>query len=110
MTEGNVDEKHNINSTLSSIGWALFFIWIGIAFLVGFNEGVGLLGIGVITLGIQFARKLSGLAFEGFWVVVGVLFVLGSFWNLYEVDIPIIPILLIIAGLVILFSIVRGNK
>lgn len=92
---------------LDTIGWALFFIWVGIAFLLDFGFGIGLVGIGLITLGVQIARTRHSLKAETFWVIIGVLFVLGGFWQLFEPDIPLIPILLIVAGLIVLLSVMR---
>lgn len=92
---------------LDTIGWALFFIWVGIASLLHFGFGVIILVIGVITLGIQVARTRHGLKSEKFWVIVGILFVLGGLWQLFEKDIPLIPILLIVAGLIVLLSVMR---
>ena len=66
-----------------------------------------MLGIGVITLGVQVARTRYGLKTETFWIIVGILFVLGGLWQLFEPDIPIIPILLIVAGLIVLLSVMR---
>jgi len=92
---------------LDTMGWGLFFIWIGIAFLLDFGFGIGLLGVGVITLGVQLARNRHGLKTETFWIIIGVLFVLGGLWQLFEPDIPLIPILLIVAGLIVLLSVMR---
>jgi hypothetical protein len=36
---------------LDSLGWGLFFIWIGIAFLADVGWGVGFIGVGIIILG-----------------------------------------------------------
>jgi hypothetical protein len=55
---------------------------------------MGLLGVGVVTLLGQAARKAFALPFEGFWIVVGAGFVLGGLWHIYELDIPLAPILL----------------
>ncbi len=41
---------------LDAIGWALFLIWIGVAFLMKVSFGVGLVGVGFITLAVQAAR------------------------------------------------------
>jgi hypothetical protein len=100
----DLEQKFNIT------GWALFFIWIGVAFLANFSVGVGLLGIGIITLGMQIVRKQSNLKIEGFWVVIGLLFILAGLWELFEPDIPLIPIVLIIAGLTLLISILRKKQ
>ena len=95
---------------LGKLGWALFFIWVGLAFLGDFGIGISLLGIGLITLGMQIARKMYNLPFEGFWVVIGILFALGGLWELYETDLPLVPILLIIAGLLMIISMIGRKK
>lgn len=110
MVDENVKPDGSLSQKLSRIGWALFFIWIGFTFLLNFGAGIGLLGVGVITLGIQYARKSANLPMEGFWVVVGVLFLLGGISGLLDIDLPLIPILLIIAGVVILLSIRKGGS
>ncbi|UCE66189.1 MAG: hypothetical protein JSU85_15300 [Candidatus Zixiibacteriota bacterium] len=99
--------KNEWANRLDTIGWALFFIWVGIAFLLDFGFGIGLVGIGVITLGVQIARTRHGLKTETFWIIIGILFILGGLWQLFEPDIPIIPILLIVAGLIVLLSVMR---
>jgi hypothetical protein len=92
---------------LDAGAWGLFFIWTGIALLAGIDWGFGLLGVGIITLGGQLARKYFGLTFEGFRVVVGVLFFAGGVWELLSVRIGLVPIVLIIAGAALLASAVR---
>lgn len=92
---------------LGGAGWALFFIWIGVALLVDIAAGVTLLGIGAITLGIQAVRRSLGLRLEVFWVVVGLLFVLAAIWALSGTEVPLLPVLLIVAGAVGLFSLFR---
>lgn len=99
--------KKHASDRFSTVGWALFFIWVGIAFLAGFHIGVGLLGVGVITLGVQVARRQANLKLEGFWVVIGLLFLLGGLWELSEPTLPLLPILLIVAGLLLLISLSR---
>jgi hypothetical protein len=67
-----------VNRRLDAAAWGLFFVWIGIALLTGFGWGVTLLGVAVITLGTQLARRYLGLTIERFWIVVGFLFLLGG--------------------------------
>jgi hypothetical protein len=94
---------------LDAAGWGLFFIWIGIALLANIGWGLGLLGVGIITLGVQAARKYFALTLEGFWVVVGLLFVLGGIWELLSVQVGLVPILLIVVGAVLLVSALTGR-
>jgi hypothetical protein len=63
-------------------------------------------GVGVITLAVQVVRKYLNLKLEGFWVVIGLLFVVGGLWELFEPDLPLVPILLIVAGAALLISVV----
>jgi len=76
-------QKSELTRKLEAIGWGLFFIWMGIALLTDVGWGVGLLGVGIITLGCQAARRYYILKLEGFWVVVGLFFFLGGIWDLF---------------------------
>jgi hypothetical protein len=105
QTETN--EKSKMAKKLDAAGWALFFIWIGIAFLAKFDTNISLLGVGVIILGIQVVRKYFNLEMEGFWIVIGLLFAAGGIWGLINVQISLGPIVLIITGVVILIFVFR---
>ncbi len=94
---------------LDALGWGLFFIWIGIAFLADVGWGWGLLGIGIIILGGQGTRTYSGLKLEGFGVVVGSLFFLGGIWELFNVKFDLTPIICIAAGVALLVSVLVGK-
>lgn len=95
---------------LEAAGWGLFFVWIGISFLAGFSFAVGLLGVGIITLGVQLARKYSNLKLEGFWIIVGLLFIIGGIWELLKIEVELVPILIIVAGLLLLISVFKRKK
>jgi len=84
---------------LDAAGWGLFLIWLGIVLLVKAQTSVALLGVGIIMVAVQLARLAMKLSLQGFWFVVGLLFVLGSLWQLVDTRIPVVPILLIAAGL-----------
>jgi hypothetical protein len=103
-------KKRGIGKQLDAAGWGLFFIWVGVALLLDLSWGVGLLGVAIITLLGQAARKYYGLSLEWFWLVVGLLFLLGGLWELYQVEIDLVPILLIIAGAALLISIFRRRQ
>ena len=86
------------------------FIWVGISILAGFSFAIGLLGVGIITLGVQLVRKFYNLKQEGFWFVVGILFILGGIWELLKIEVQLVPIIIIVAGIVILISVFKPKK
>jgi len=92
---------------LDAIVWGLFFIWIGVALMAGIGWGLGLLGAGVITLFWQVTRTYFGLAVEPFWAVVALFFVLWGVWELLGLEFSLVPIMLIVASMVLLFSALR---
>jgi hypothetical protein len=89
--------------------WGVFFVWIGIAFLADLSWGVWLVGVGAILLGAQLARRFLALRIEGFWIVAGALFVIGGLTEVYPLamDIPLIPLLCILAGVGLLVKAMR---
>ncbi len=102
--------RNPLAAKLDAVGWGLFFIWVGTAFLMNIGPGIGLLGVGIITLGMQLVRSFFNINLEGFWIIVGVLFVAGGLWELFSVQVPLLPILLLVAGLPLLVSVVRGKQ
>jgi len=102
-------KRGSLNKKLDAAAWGIFFIWTGTAFLADIGWGAGLLGVGIITLGAQVARRYFALKFEGFWLAVGFLFVVGGFWKLVNVQLGLLPILCIVAGIALLASIFVGR-
>ena len=92
-------ERHDRTNKYDAAGWALFFIWVGVAWLAGFSLGVGLLGVAAITLGMQGIRKLSGVPVEGFWVLVGIGFAVAGLWQWFDIQLPLAPLVLIGVGI-----------
>jgi hypothetical protein len=103
-------EKRNLAARMEAMEWGLFFIWLGIVFLLHIGIGIGLLGIGLITLGVQVARKNHNLELEKFWIIFGLLFVVGGLWELFNVKLPLVPVLFIGAGVAILVAIAKGRQ
>ena len=111
MVEQSIHEGRSDRSALralahklDALGWGLFFIWLGYVLLADVGPGVALLGIGIIIWGGQLARLSFKLSLEGFWAVVGTGFVLGGVWQILETQLPLFPVLLILAGLAVIFT------
>ena len=108
MKETNSEQRLTnttvLNKKLDAAGWGLFYIWMGIALVANVSWGSGLLGVGIITLGGQVARKYLTHNVDGFWVVAGSFFLLGGIWESTNAQFGLIPILCIAVGLVLLVS------
>ncbi len=103
------EQRGELTRKLEAVGWGLFFIWTGMAFFAHLGWGVGLLGVGIITLGAQAAGKYFGLKLKGFWIVMGFFFVLGGVWKLFNIQLGLLPILCIVAGIAVLVSTLVGG-
>ena len=96
-----------LTKKLDAIWWSLFFIWMGVIMITSAETAVAFLGIGIIMLGVQGARRYFQLKVEKFWTIVGILFLGGGLWDLFDLNAPFGAIVLIIVGLVILISTLR---
>lgn len=94
----NKAESSDRESMLDAVGWAIFFIWVGVAWLAGAEFGFMLVSIGILALLVQAARWLFHVKVEGFWVLLGCGFFAAGYWELWNVGIPLAPIVLIVAG------------
>lgn len=86
------------SSRYDAAGWAMFFIWVGVAWLADVGLGLGLLGVAAIILGMQGLRKVRRIPVEGFWILVGIGFAIAGFWHWLDIQKPLAPFILIIAG------------
>ena len=104
QTRPGKTEEVNLARKMDAVGWALFLIWVGIVLLAKTSSSVALVGIGIIILGVQVARVLLKLNLEGFWFVVGLLFLMGGIWQMVGARFPLVPILLIVAGVALIVT------
>jgi hypothetical protein len=108
MTQSHLvmEDPRALAGKLDAVGWGLFFTWLGIAFLADVGWGWGLLGVGVIALSEQMARKYFGLPIQGFGLITGTVFVLWGLWELLEIELGggFLPVLLIVIGIGIVAS------
>ncbi len=112
MTEDNnktATENHAAKK-LESLGWGTFIVWVGFCVLVGINFNFSLFGIGIITLIFQYLRRMNNLELEGFWIIAGILFLAGSIWGFLGLEFPLVPIVIIIAGITIISQSIKLKK
>lgn len=110
LSQDSIKKHTELAAKFDALGWGLFLVWIGFAYLLDVGTGIGLVGIGVIIIGVQLARKAFSLNIEGFWFIVGLCFLAGGVSELTNVDIPIAPILLIACGIGVLASVFKRKR
>jgi len=103
------DETRETRMTkrIDAIGWALFFIMIGGIGLIpeeNVPEGTWLIGVGVIMLGNNLFRYLNQIKVVGFTLVLGIIALGLGLAGTLGIEIPIFPIILLIVGISIVFS------
>jgi hypothetical protein len=97
-------QEHS-HQRLSAIAWGLLFVWVGVAVLLDVGWGYGLLGVGAIILGSQVAHLMVGeFRLDWFSTVVGLIFLLGGIWTLFSIQVGLVPILCIAAGVALMLS------
>lgn len=105
-----MDKKEGLTHKISIFGWGLFLVWLGLFQWIHFRMGFFLLGLGAIILAVQASRKYFALKQENFWIVAGIFCIVGGLWDLIETDLPLVPLLLIIAGFVLILSAIWGRE
>ena len=94
-------EKAALNKRLEAIAWGAFLIMLGCRFFIPdeqVNEGWWSIGVAIILLGLNAARYFNGLRMSGFTIVLGIIALLTGIGELAGLDLPVLPILLILLG------------
>ena len=104
-----MENTRTSNRNLETIAWGALFIWWGITELFPFlPHGAGAIGVGLILLGLNVARLLSGVRASGFTITLGIL---ALVWGGLELagsllalpfQIPVFAVLLIVLGAIML--------
>ena len=102
-------EKSDLANKLAAVGWGIFLIWAGAAMRMNIDPSLVILGIGVLIFVMQGIRKYNGLKLEGFWLVIGAIFIVGGLWEMLEEKLPMVPVMLIAAGVVLIAFAGRGK-
>ena len=104
-----MDNVRSSNRNFEMAAWGALFIWWGITVLfTSLPHGVGAIGIGLILLGLNAARRLNGIPASGFTTTLGILALVLGGLELANVvlnlpfELPVFAILLITLGVIFL--------
>ncbi len=100
----------NFARSVDSIGWALFFMWVGMALLAGFSWSVSLIGTAAIILAVQGTLFVRRERLDVFMAAVGVVLLIGAVSDIYGSVWSLFPALLVVIGIVMLVDTVRAHR
>lgn len=106
-------KKKALLDKINGIGFALFILMIGGLLLVPegtLPESTWLIGVGLIMIGGNVARRLNGIGLCHCTGVVGVLLLIAGIVGLFGIEFPVFPILLVIVGISIILGMLSKKK
>ena len=110
MSSKASNPEGKLGNKLDAVSWSLFFIWMGIVMITDAPKSAALIGIGVVILGAQAARRYYQMSLERFWIIVGLLFFFGGLWDMFDLNAPFGAFILLAIGALILFSAFKDDK
>ncbi len=93
--------------TLTTVAWGLFFILLGGAWICSQTYGVDVgtivaIGVGLILVGLNLARRAIGVQTGKFSLGIGILALLIGLARYAGMEVDILPLILILIGLFII--------
>ncbi len=112
-----MNASKSISRNFEVIAWGALFIWWGISVLIpSLPNGSTAFGTGIILVGVNLARKLSGVPANSFSTTVGILALIWGGLELVGVlvnlpfELPVFAILLIALGVIVLVPELRARQ
>jgi len=114
-----MDDIKTLNRRYETVAWGALLILLGVDFFVPgllVPYGIGMLGIGIILLGLNLARRLSHIPMNGFTIALGVLTLVEGVVALVrgllgiQVKLPFFPTLLIGIGVILIIRVAAQMK
>lgn len=106
-------KKKAILDKINGIGVALFIVMIGGLLLIPkgvLPETTWLIGVGLIMVGGNIARRLNDIKSCHCTLVLGILLLIAGILGLFGITFPVFPILLVIFGVSIILGLVSKKK
>ncbi|HHY89594.1 MAG TPA: hypothetical protein GYA06_11815 [Chloroflexi bacterium] len=113
VNQNTIDYHAATNQRLERMAWGLFLIILGGLALVPDRwvpEGAWLVGAGLVMLGLNAARFVLHIKVSGFTVVLGMIALLSGMGSMFGVNLPVFPILLILAGVYLILRPYLENR
>lgn len=106
---GRFGANSRLARSIDSVGWALFFMWVGIALLANLTWTVSLIGTAAIILAVQATLFFRGERLDVFMSAVGIVLLVGAVADVYGSPMSLFPALLIVIGIAMLADTLRSH-
>lgn len=96
-----------LDRRLEDLGWGLFFVLIGLVWLVPpewVPDGAPLMGIGVLLLALNAVRWVKHVTVHVLSTALGVLALAGGVGELTDAELSLFPVFLVVVGAGIVFK------
>lgn len=113
MSVSQTDEKLALNKRLETICWGVFLVLLGILAIgpkTVAKDSLGSIGIGLILLGLNAARYYFKIKTSTGTIILGILALASGAGDLLGVELPVLEILLIGAGIFMIFKVVVKER
>jgi hypothetical protein len=112
-TPQTTEDKRALNKRLETICWGVFLVMLG-ALAIGpktvAKDNIGSIGVGLILLGLNAARYYFKIKTSTGTIILGIIALASGVGDLLGVELPVIEILLIAAGINIIYKVIVGQR
>lgn len=102
-------EKHKLGGRIDAFGWGLFFIMLGLLWMLpagSVPETTWLIGLGLILLGVNYAKHQNSIPTSRFMIIIGSLALLGGISGFFGLQLPFAAIFFLLIGGSILYDLI----
>ncbi len=102
-----------LDERMEGLGWGLLLVVIGTIWLLPDKvvpPGTWLIAAGLIVLGLNAIRYLKGIRVRVFGIVLGAVALFAGLRALFDVELPVFPVALIVIGVWMLVTRLAPNR
>ncbi len=100
------DDKEEGFTTYGSIGVAIFFIFVGLVYLIPdvFPQGTLYIVAGVLIVVVSILNSVKGIAYDWFNILFAIVSIVIGANKMLDFEVKFFPVILIVIGAVALFT------
>lgn len=106
------DDKEQVLTVYGSIGVAIFFIFVGLVYLIPdvFPEGTLYIVAGVLIVVVSILNSVKGIAYDLFNILFAIVSIVIGANKMLDFEVKFFPVILIVIGAAALFTNLKKLK